>query len=457
MMHSHFKFAQWLTPTIAVFLALVGAITPKAQVPAKGHFAAGLAKINMQTVSHLVLNRVVPCFPERSAMSLMRARWQMRRNPRLTPYLTCFLLLIGAPPLSLTIEQDMPLVTALEPNAAVTTPGTKVVVYGSGFSPDAVVYFGGLEARETKLITASQLEVMTPYFRPGSKQIQLKSGGNILRSEVTFTSLPSPTDSEIDRAVSLAEKGQTSAAITILTAIAKTNADYQVRAFAYYQMGQIYFAVGDWWRWAGVPIYLDSEKSGAAIQTYWRYRLSTDQSTYLLHIQNDPDHDLKLADWTVEKDVTQNPEPRFYRALVSARYGKLAKAEADSDFILSLEPGNPSYRALAAYISVLAGKKPTLPSFSSETTTDARALSLLGEAAYLSGDAASAQHFWVMAAKAHPLGASLACLAGKKHVRREHKSIAAALLSECIAMAPASKEAKEAQELIATLQQSSPH
>jgi predicted Zn-dependent protease len=177
-----------------------------------------------------------------------------------------------------------------------------------------------------------------------------------------------------------------------------------------------------------------------------------DQSDYLLDVNPNPDHDLKLADWTVKKDVTQNPEPRFYRSLVNARYGDLRKAKADSDFILKLEPGHPSYRALAAYIAVLAGDKTLLQSFYGEAIKDARALSLLGEAAYLSGDVAGAHQWWSLAAKAYPLGASLAYLAGKKHLTRGQRRVAAALLTECTIMAPNSKEAKEAQDLLAKLQ-----
>jgi hypothetical protein len=271
---------------------------------------------------------------------------------------------------------------------------------------------------------------------------------------VTFTAVLAPVDSEIDHAVNLATEGQTANAVAILTKIAKGNADFQVRAFAHYQAAQIYFAQGDWWRWGGEAgaVFSDSDKSGPAVQTSWRYRLASDQADYFLPTNNQPDHDLVLADWTVKYDVTQNPEPRFYRALVNARYGELNKARTDSDFILKLEPGNASYRALAAYIAVLSGDKQQLRSFSGEAIKDTRALGLLGEAAYLAGDAGEAQRWWALAAKEYPLGAGLAYWAGKKHLARGQQRVATALLSECTVVSPNSKEAAEAKEILTTLQ-----
>jgi len=174
-------------------------------------------------------------------------------------------------------------------------------------------------------------------------------------------------------------------------------------------------------------------------------------SDYLLPVHDSPEYDLKLADFLVQYDATEGPEPRFYRGLVNARYGNLRQAKEDSDVILSQEPRHPSYRALAAYAAVLRGENAQLRSFNEESLTDARALSLLGEAAFLSGNPASAQKWWILAAKEYPLGAGLALLAGKKHLVRGHTRIAASLLAECTVMVPNSKEAKEAKDLLAKL------
>ncbi len=87
---------------------------------------------------------------------------------------------------------------------------------------------------------------------------------------------------------------------------------------------------------------------------------------------------------------------------------------------------------------------------------DSRALGLLGEAAYLRGDSASAEQWWKRAAKRYPLGADLACLAGKKHLARDQQRVAASLLTECTVMAPASKQAGEARQLLESLP-SPPH
>jgi tetratricopeptide (TPR) repeat protein len=362
------------------------------------------------------------------------------------------LALTGTATASAAHPANAPHLTGVAPDIGITTPGSRVSVHGSGFSPDAIIYFGGLQAREISFISPSALEVVTPYLRPGHYQLQLKSGGTTVRSEVVFTAMPSLVDSEIDHAVGLAEKGQVSAAIAVLTGIAKSNSDHQVRAFAHYQIGQIYFAQDDLWRWGSEAAGIFAPDSGMTVQTSWRYRLSSDQSDYILNVNPNPDHDLVLADWTVKYDVTQNPEPRFYRGLIRARYDDLSEAKIDSDFILKLEPDNSSYRALAAYIAVLAGDKTPLESFTGETIKDARALSMLGQAAYLSGDVQGAQKWWVLEAKVYPLGASLAYWAGKKHLARGQQRVAAALLTECTVMASNSKEAKEAKELLATLQ-----
>lgn len=340
---------------------------------------------------------------------------------------------------------------ALEPKSGNTTPGTTVRVLGEGFSSETVVYFGGLEARGTRFIDPNTLEVITPYLRPGEYQLQLKSEEAIIRSDVTFRVSPSTVDIQVDRALTLAGHGQTADAIALLKQISEANPDPQVRAFSHYQIGQVYYAEGDLWRWGGETASVFDPTAGRAIQTWWRYRLSYDLSTYLLPIESDPDTPLRLIDGTVENDVTQDPEPRFFRGLLNARFGNPPKAKADCDYILMREPHNPSYRALAAYVAALRGDKTALQSFTGQKISDPRALGLLGEAAYLSGDTAEAHVWWEQAAKIDSSGASLAYWAGKKHLARGQSRVAESLLSECVVMAPESKEAKEARELLAKM------
>jgi hypothetical protein len=375
----------------------------------------------------------------------------MRQTLTVRKYLLLNVILGTLTTCATVCAADHPTLNSVKPDAGVTTPGNPVSIHGSGFTPDTVVYFEGLQTRETSFISPTTLDVVTPYLRPGHHRIQLKTGDIIINSETIFTALPSQVDSQIDRAILMGQE-QVAPAIEILTLIAKTNIDYQVRAFAHYQAAEIYFAHGDWWQWRAEAfgIFDDANKSGRAVQTSWRYRVAIDQSDYLLDVNPDPQHDLVVADWTVQYDATQNPEPRFFRSLVSARYGKLLKAKADSDSILKLEPSNQSYRALAAYVAVLSGDKARLQSLDGEPVTDGRALSLLGEAAYLSGDLRGAQSWWAQAAKAYPLGASLAYWAGKKHFALGQQRVAEALLTECLTMAPDSKEAKEARDLLAT-------
>jgi len=374
----------------------------------------------------------------------------MIQSHHLAKYVLFLLLLTPSGSLTRRQQPNVPDLTATDPKTGVTTPGTKLIIYNSKFSPDSIMYLSGLEARETKYIGPSALQIVTPYLRPGTYQLQLKSEEATVRSTVTFTALPAPVDSEIDVIAALAEKGNTAAAISGLKNIAKSNSDYQVRAFAHYQAGQIYFAKGDWWRWGGEAAAIFEPEAGRAVQTAWRYRLANDESAYLLPVDNDPNAPLTLTDWTVKYDITENPEPRFFRGLVNARYGNLEKAKVDTDFILKAEPDNASYRALATYIAVLLGDKSQVRPLA-EPVTDARALSLLGQATYLSGDITGAQSLWDQEARAYPLGASLAYWAGKKHFARGHRRVAEALLQECVTMAPHSKEAKEASDLLTSM------
>jgi tetratricopeptide (TPR) repeat protein len=382
---------------------------------------------------------------------VIRREAAMRKSHYGKPLLFCVLLISndGKPA---NQNRDTPEFYSLEPDTGVTTPGNKVTVHGVGFPNDAVLYIGGFQVRQITFIGPSTLEIITPYLRPGSYKLQLRSGQTTILSKLAFRALPSDTDSAIDKALALASQGDVPAALAILTNIAKNNADPQVRSATHYQMAQIYFLNGDWWRWAGESGAVFEPESGAAVQSSWEYRLSYARSVYLLPIESDPETPLRLVNWAVEYDVTRNPEPLFYRSLINARYGNLVKAEIDSESILKTDPDNSSYRALAAYIAILSGHRTDLEHFSSESITDPRALSLLGEAAYLTGDVGGAKRWWVLSAKQYPLGASLAYWAGKKHMARGQQRVAASLLTECAAMDPNSKEGRDAQALLASSQ-----
>ena len=353
----------------------------------------------------------------------------------------------GAPP---------PRITEIAPSSGPTTPGIKIVVYGTDLPQDATIYFSGVQAREVRFISATKLEVTTPYLRPGSYELELGSAKEILQSTVQFSASPTPIDATIDSAIGLARQHKASQALAILTQIASQNDDFQVRARAHYEAAEIYFSLGDWWHWAGEAGAIFQEAAGPAVQTFWKYRLASSESDYVLPTSNQPDHDLVLADWVVKKDVTGNPEPRFHRSLVNARYGNLDKARADCNYILRVDPTNASYRALSAYINVLKGDHEGLRSFDHETITDPRALALLGEAEFLSGNTVDARAWWGEEAKLFPKRGSLALWLAKKHLIRGQNRIARSLLAECVAIDPASQEAKEATALLAASDESKP-
>ena len=109
-----------------------------------------------------------------------------------------------------------PTIQSVLPSSGITTPGMKVAVRGLGFSPGAVVYFDGLEARETKFLSPTELDVVTPYLRPGRHLLQVSSGEASTRSSVEFLALPSEADSEIDRAAEMAAQGKIDEGVSIL-------------------------------------------------------------------------------------------------------------------------------------------------------------------------------------------------------------------------------------------------
>lgn len=357
---------------------------------------------------------------------------------------------------SVGLYADEVRVVDVSPSIGQTTPGSTVVIFGGGFSPDAKVFFSGLQSRETTFIDTAHLEVVTPYLRPGNHSIQVQSGGIRLKSGLTFTSIPSEVDSQIDLANSLAQTGQAPKALRLLQEIADTAKDYQVRSFAYYQKALLDYATGDWPNWPAdsAGIYLNADQPGmVSIQTYWPYGLAYSVSHYLLARQ-DLDGELLLLNGTVEKDVTDNPAVRFYRALFAARTGNPQQAKDDIAFCSKQDPQNSLYTALAAYTSAVLGQKSKALELCDRVRsqiTEGQALCLIGEAEYTLGREERAKKDWAKAGDIYPLGAGIALLAGKKHLWRGEEKIASMLLTETIAMAPSTSESNQARELLSGL------
>ncbi len=87
----------------------------------------------------------------------------------------------------------------------------------------------------------------------------------------------------------------------------------------------------------------------------------------------------------------------------------------------------------------------------SQQVNDARALALLGQAAYISGDYDGARTWLGAQAKIGVWQAKLDCLAGTKHVSYGQTRIGTALLTECVAVAPDSREGKQVKEILVGL------
>jgi len=366
----------------------------------------------------------------------------------------CAIALLGV--LLVTQATEYPTIYSVSPARGVTTPGLKVTVSGSGFPPGVAVYFDGILARETKFVSSSQLEVQTPYLRPGDHLLQISSGAVSWRSAVGFSALPAPIDSKIDRAMASARQGQVDDAVMILEQIGQTDRDYQVRSAAYYAQSEIFFDHGDLvnWRRSSALIYLDSAKLGRSVQTFWGYRLAVARSHYLLDAEPRPGFDEKSADQIIELDVTQNAEPYFYRALLNVRSGNLAQAKSDSDFVARAWPNKTVSAVLAAYIAALGGDATALRSIASgPVPTDLASLSLLGEGLYTIGDSDNARRIWSAAETVNPGSAEIAFLAAKKHLANGQKLVAKALFTECTVIAPDSKEAEDSRATLSGLEE----
>jgi tetratricopeptide (TPR) repeat protein len=342
-------------------------------------------------------------------------------------------------------------IASISPLEGQTSPGATVTLTGSGFSSDLKVFFDGLECRSVILKSPSEAEVKTPYLRPGVHELEIRDSGLTTKTGVLFTATPSSVDSQFDQAESMEKMGDVQGSLLVLDKIIKDANDLQVRAYAFYRKSQIYLRLGDLnsWKFATDSIFLNSDEAGRAVQTSWRYRLSAAQSSYLLDTETPPDFDTRFADYLVKFDVTRNPEARFYRSILYVRAGDFVRAKTDSDAILKSNPSNASYKALAILVAASSGDKTAFKSArETDFSSDPRAASIFGEAAYYAGDIAAATRMWILAHQIDPTQALLAFRAAKKHIARNQNDAAKPLLAETAAMDPESAEGVEAQELL---------
>ncbi|HZT68783.1 MAG TPA: IPT/TIG domain-containing protein [Terriglobia bacterium] len=373
-------------------------------------------------------------------------------------YIVCFLLSSGLScfPTRLLAQdqvQEPPRIIAAQPDNAITTPGAKVTVIGANFPADATVYCGGLRARTTTVLNSGAMQMVTPYLRPGSYKLDLKFGSAVIHSDATFTVQPAEVDAKIDQAEALVHEKRIEAALGVFESISSTDPDYDVRAYAHYRAAQLYLALGDYWAAGEQAGLVWDPKVSMGVQSSWQYRLLSDQLTYAIS-RGDQNTDFAVADGDIKWDLTESAEPRFWRALISARFGKMEQAKSDLKFILAADGENAAYKALGAYIAALQGDKAALDAFRSQSAkvTDWRALRLLGQAAYMLGDRQLAQEWWGALPKEAVVWAKLDYLAGDKHVAYGQLRVGAALLAECAAVTPDSREGKQAKELLAKLE-----
>ena len=354
-----------------------------------------------------------------------------------------------------------PLVVNLSPPFAVTSPGAQIVITGEGFTPGTKIFFDGMEARRSKFVSGSQIDVVTPFLRPGEHRLWIQSQGKADPASPRFVAIAAPIDAELDAAMAQAASGKITAALDALQSVAETNEDYQVRAYTYYEMGQICLANGDFngWRSWSMSIFQDAYSSGPSIQSYWPYRLAIIMSSYVYDMGKSVRNDAGF-DQVVDLDVTDAPEPRFERALFDALVGNVQKARRDIDFLLETQPPNAAYLALAALIAQAEGNRSlalkqeaaaesALPANGLVAT---QALAILGELEYRRGDSLKAQSHWSRMGASAPHSASLAVILARRYLKMGSKEVASMFLSEAIAAAPNTPVASEARTMKDSLQ-----
>lgn len=347
-------------------------------------------------------------------------------------------------------------ITTLSPPSAATTPGAKIAMTGEGFTPYTKIYFDGMEARESKFVSDFQIDAVTPFLRPGEHRLWIKNPNGIVEASVRFIAAATPIDAVLDAALAQAASGKTSAAMDTLRHIAETFNDYQVRAYAYYEMSRISLASGDLPGWCveSADIFLDANESGNSIQTYWPYPLADYVSGDVCLLGNTSLSD-EGFDNVIDKDVTGAPEPRFERGLFDTRVGKIKKARQDVNFILEKEPSNAAYLALSALVAEAEGNR-TLARRREEAAQSAlpgsgqiatSALAILGELEYRMGDSRKAQAFWLRMGANSPPSALIALSRAKRYLNAGDKKNGAMFLSEASAAAPNTAAAAEADKM----------
>src|SRR5215813_13294142 len=162
-------------------------------------------------------------------------------------------------------------ILSIKPNAALSSPGSKLEIFGRGFAEGCGTFFGGVAARLNRVINSSKVEVVTPYLRPGSYEVQVLCKDQKGRRGATFKSLPSSVDLELRNA----STANSTKALEILGKVARSNSDPQVRAYARFLESKIHFARQEWQDWAAsiAGIFVEANEAGLSIQTYWPYRL----------------------------------------------------------------------------------------------------------------------------------------------------------------------------------------
>ncbi len=86
-----------------------------------------------------------------------------------------------------------PVVLMIEPQEGPVRGGTQVEITGTGFTPDAVIRFGGAPSPDVQSMSETQVIAVSPGHAAGETQVTVETlGGNSMASpEVVFTYLPS--------------------------------------------------------------------------------------------------------------------------------------------------------------------------------------------------------------------------------------------------------------------------
>jgi hypothetical protein len=109
----------------------------------------------------------------------------MTQSPRCL-LLFAFLLLASS-----AVADHTHAITSITPSSGRTGGGENVEIRGTGFTPDAAVFFGGTAAFNVQVVDATTIRVKTPPHLPGVSRVSVAQQAHSATAPFTYTGSPS--------------------------------------------------------------------------------------------------------------------------------------------------------------------------------------------------------------------------------------------------------------------------